>query len=63
MKIARTTVLGNTVIACRERPSHSAIFNRQVGGALLCDDTVVDRAETFQVHPNQVAGWKTQLFE
>ena len=48
----------------RGRRNHSAVFKAKVAlAAIQGDQTVVQLAERFDVHPNQVGHWKAQLLE
>lgn len=48
----------------RGRRNHSAVFMAKVAlAALKGDATLVQLAERFDVHPNQVTHWKAQLLE
>jgi len=48
----------------RKRRSNSATFKGQVAiAALKGDKTLVELAQQFDVHPNQIADWKTQLMD
>ena len=46
------------------RRNHTAAFKAKVAiAALKGDETLATLAEKFDVHPNQVTQWKTQLLE
>ena len=48
----------------RGRRNHSAMFKAKVAlAAIKGDQTVIQLAERFDVHPNQVGHWKAQLLE
>ena len=48
----------------RKRRNHSSNFKAKVAvAALKGDKTLVDLAEQFDVHPNQITEWKRQLLE
>ncbi len=48
----------------RPRRNHKAAFKAKVAcEALKEDQTTIEIAERFDVHPNQVAQWKRQLLE
>ena len=51
-------------MAKRKRRNHSPIFKAQVAvAALKGDKTLAELAQQFDVHPNQITGWKSQLLE
>ena len=46
----------------RPRRNHSPAFKAKVAlDALKGDQTIVELAERYQVHPNQITDWKKQL--
>ncbi|CAI06360.1 Putative transposase, IS3/IS911-like [Aromatoleum bremense] len=48
----------------RKRRNHSPAFKAQVAvAALKGDKTLAELAQQFDVHPNQIADWKSQLME
>ena len=48
----------------RCRRNHSPAFKAKVAlAALKSEETLVQLAERFDVHPNQIAQWKSQLLE
>ncbi len=51
-------------MARRQRRNHHSAFKAKVAlAALKGDKTIVELAEQFEVHPNQIADWKRQLQE
>ncbi len=48
----------------RPRRNHAPAFKAKVAlDALKGDQTLVELAERYQVHPNQITEWKKQLLE
>ena len=48
----------------RPRRNHAPAFKARVAlDALKGDQTIVELAERYQVHPNQITDWKKQLLE
>lgn len=46
----------------RPRRNHTPVFKAKVAlAAIKGDRTIAQLAEQFDVHPNQVTSWKTQL--
>jgi len=46
----------------RPRRNHTAVFKAKVAlEAIKGEQTLVELAERFQVHPNQITEWKKQL--
>jgi len=48
----------------RPRRNHSPTFKSKVAlAAVKGDQTITELAQKFDVHPNQITQWKTQLLE
>src|SRR5512139_3731185 len=48
----------------RPRRNHAPAFKAKVAlAALRADRTLAELAQQFDVHPNQIAQWRTQLLE
>ena len=48
----------------RKRRNHSPEFKAKVAiAAVKGDETLAELAQQFDVHPNQITQWKTQLLE
>ena len=48
----------------RPRRNHSAKFKAEVAlAAIKGENTLVQLAERYDVHPNQIAQWQTELLE
>jgi transposase len=48
----------------RPRRNHSATFTAKVAlAAIRGDRTLVELAEQFKVHPNQIGQWRVELLE
>jgi transposase len=48
----------------RPRRNHTAVFKAKVAlAALRGDKTLAELAQQYDIHPNQIVQWKTQLQE
>ena len=48
----------------RPRRNHTPVFKSKVAlAAIKGDKTLAELAQQFDVHPNQIAQWKTQLLD
>ena len=48
----------------RPRRNHSPVFKSKVAlAAIKGDQTLTELSQQFDVHPNQITQWKTQLLE
>ena len=48
----------------RPRRNHSSVFKAKVAlAAVKGDQTLVQLAERYDVHPNQITQWKTELLQ
>ena len=60
----KTIIERSSEMTKRPRRNHGAAFKAKVAlEAIKGDQTLVELAERFQVHPNQVAEWKKVLLE
>ena len=52
------------IMTKRPRRNHGAVFKAKVAlEAIKGEQTLVELAARFQVHPNQIAEWKKQLLD
>jgi transposase-like protein len=55
---------GSKSMARRKRRNHSPTFKAQVAlAAMKGDRTLAELAQQYDIHPNQITDWKTQLLE
>ncbi len=48
----------------RPRRNHSPVFKSKVAlAAVKGDKTIIELSQQFDVHPNQITQWKTQLLD
>jgi transposase len=48
----------------RPRRNHAPVFKAKVAlDALKGEETLVELAQRYQIHPNQITDWKRQLLE
>lgn len=51
-------------MARRKRRNHAPTFKAQVAlAAMKGDRTLAELAQQYDIHPNQITDWKTQLLE
>jgi len=64
-KMTAVAVLkGSKSMARRKRRNHSPAFKAQVAlAAMKGDRTLAELALQYDIHPNQITDWKTQLLE
>lgn len=61
---ARAVLKGSERMARRKRRNHSPAFKAQVAlAAMKGDRTLAELAQQYDIHPNQITDWKTQLLE
>jgi transposase-like protein len=61
---AEAVLKGSKSMARRKRRNHAPAFKAQVAlAAMKGDRTLAELAQQYDLHPNQIADWKTQLLE
>jgi transposase-like protein len=59
-----TKIERSSEMAKKPRRNHGAVFKAKVAlEAIKGDQTLVELAERFEIHPNQIAEWKKQLLD
>jgi transposase len=59
-----TKIERSSTMTKRPRRNHGAVFKAKVAlEAMKGDQTLVELAERFEVHPNQITEWKKLLME
>ena len=61
---ARAALKGSKSMGRRKRRNHSPRFKAQVAlAAMKGDRTLAELAQQYDIHPNRITDWKTQLLE
>jgi transposase-like protein len=64
LSAGRKNLRKGAVIVIRSRRNHTPAFKAKVAlAAIKGDQTVAELAKRFDVHPNSIVQWKTQLLE
>jgi transposase-like protein len=64
LKAARMAGRTGETMSKRPRRNHSPAFKAKVAlAAIRGDKTLVELAQQFDVHPNQITAWKSQLLD
>jgi transposase len=59
-----TVLKGSKSMSRRKRRNHAPAFKAQVAlAAMKGDRTLAELAQQYDLHPNQITDWKTQLLE